>query len=69
MFFDILYNILIYPIEFIIEILFYLFNTVFQSSYGVSLFLLSLSINFLSLPLYNIAESWQAKEKSYSEIR
>ena len=57
-FFDILYNITIYPIEFIIETLFYLFNVVFKSSYGVSLFLLSLCINFLSLPLYNIAESW-----------
>ncbi len=67
MFFDILYNILIYPIEFIIEILFYLFNSVFQSSYGVSLFLLSLCINFLSLPLYNIAESWQAKERAIQD--
>ena len=67
MFFDILYNILIYPIEFIIEILFYLFNNVFKSSYGVSLFLLSLCINFLSLPLYNIAESWQAKERAIQD--
>ena len=64
MLFDVLYNITIYPIEFIIEILFYLFKTVFKSSYGVSLFLLSLCINFLSLPLYNVAESWQAKERS-----
>ena len=67
MFFDILYNITIYPIEFIIEILFYLFNNVFKSSYGVSLFLLSLCINFLSLPLYNIAESWQAKERAIQD--
>ena len=67
MFFDILYNILIYPIEFIIEILFYLFNNVFRSSYGVSLFLLSLCINFISLPLYNIAESWQAKERAIQD--
>ena len=63
MLFDILYNITIYPIEFIIEILFYLFNNAFQSNYGISLFLLSLCINFLSLPLYNVAESWQAKER------
>ena len=67
MFFDILYNILIYPIEFIIEILFYLFNNIFKSSYGISLFLLSLCINFLSLPLYNIAESWQAKERAIQD--
>ncbi|MEI0508094.1 YidC/Oxa1 family membrane protein insertase [Brachyspira intermedia] len=67
MFFNILYNIFIYPIEFIIEILFYLFNSVFKSGYGVSLFLLSLCINFLSLPLYNIAESWQAKERAIQD--
>ena len=67
MLFDVLYNITIYPIEFIIEILFYLFNNVFKSSYGVSLFFLSLCINFLSLPLYNVAESWQAKERAIQD--
>uniref|UniRef100_UPI003F4C073B YidC/Oxa1 family membrane protein insertase n=1 Tax=Brachyspira catarrhinii TaxID=2528966 RepID=UPI003F4C073B len=67
MFFDILYNITIYPIEFILEILFYLFNSVFKSSYAVSLFLLSLCVNFLSLPLYNISESWQAKERTIQD--
>ena len=67
MFFDIIYNIAIYPVEFIIETLFYLFYNVFQSSYAVSLFLLSLSVNFLSLPLYNIAESWQAKERAIQD--
>ena len=65
--FDILYNITIYPIEFIIEIVFYLFNNVFKSGYATSLFFLSLIINFISLPLYNIAESWQAKEKAIQE--
>lgn len=62
-FFDILYNIIIYPIEFIIEIVFYLFNNVFKSGYATSIFFLSLTINFISLPLYNIAESWQKKER------
>ena len=62
-FFDIVYNIIIYPIEFIIEIVFYLFNNVFKSGYAASLFFLSLVINFISLPLYNIAESWQKKER------
>ena len=65
--FDILYNITIYPIEFIIEIIFYLFNNVFKSGYATSLFFLSLIINFISLPLYNIAESWQAKERAIQE--
>ena len=67
MFFDILYNITIYPIEFIIDTLFYLFSNIFNSSYPVSLFLLSLSINFLSLPLYNIAEAWQSKERAIQD--
>ncbi|MEI0604962.1 YidC/Oxa1 family membrane protein insertase [Brachyspira alvinipulli] len=67
MFFNILYNITIYPIEFIIDTLFYLFSNVFNSSYPVSLFLLSLSINFLSLPLYNIAEAWQSKERAIQD--
>ena len=57
----------IYPIEFIIEIVFYLFNNVFKSGYATSLFFLSLIINFISLPLYNIAESWQAKERAIQE--
>ena len=65
--FDILYNITIYPIEFIIEIVFYLFNNVFKSGYATSLFFLSLIINFISLPLYNIAESWKAKERAIQE--
>ena len=65
--FEILYNITIYPIEFIIEIVFYLFNNVFKSGYATSLFFLSLIINFISLPLYNIAESWQAKERAIQE--
>ena len=63
--FDIIYNITIYPIEFIIETLFYLFNNVFQSSYGVSLFLLSLSVSFLSLPLYMVSENGKKKKKKY----
>ena len=63
-FFNILYNATIYPIEFIIEIVFYLFNNVFKSGYASSLFFLSLVINFISLPLYNIAESWQEKERA-----
>ena len=60
---DILYNITIYPIEFIIETLFYLFNNVFQYSYPISLFLLSLSVSILSLPLYITAEKWKKEEE------
>ena len=63
MFFSAIYNITIYPIEFVIETLFYLFFNVFSSSYGTSLIFLSISVNLLSLPLYNIAEKWQDSER------
>ena len=60
---NIFYNITIFPIEFIIEILFFLFNNILNCPYSMSIFLLSLSVNLLSLPLYNIAEIWQSKER------
>ena len=63
MFFSAIYNITIYPIEFIIESIFYLFYNKFQSSYVESLIFLSISVNLLSLPLYNIAEKWQDSER------
>ncbi|WP_297246094.1 YidC/Oxa1 family membrane protein insertase [uncultured Brachyspira sp.] len=58
-----LYNIFIYPIEFILETSFYFFKVYTKSSYIVSIFFISLVVNFISLPLYNIAERWQQKER------
>ncbi|MEI0748305.1 YidC/Oxa1 family membrane protein insertase [Brachyspira pulli] len=58
-----LYNIFIYPIEFILETSFYFFKVYTKSSYIVSIFFISLVVNFISLPLYNIAEKWQQKER------
>ena len=63
MFADIFYSITIYPIEFLLETIFYYFKVSTQSSYAVSVILVSLIINILSLPLYNIAEKWQQKER------
>ena len=62
-FFNILYNATIYPIEFIIEIVFYYFKVIAQSSYAESVFITSVIINILALPLYNKAEEWQKKER------
>ena len=62
--FDILYNITIYPIEFIIEIVFYYFKVICQGSYTISVFITSIIINILALPLYNKAEEWQNKERN-----
>ena len=61
--FNILYSISIYPIEFIIEIVFYYFKVISQSSYAASVFITSVIINILALPLYNKAEEWQKKER------
>ncbi|CRF31397.1 hypothetical protein BRSU_0083 [Brachyspira suanatina] len=60
---DFLYNVFIYPIEFILETSFYFFKVYTKSSYVVSIFFISLVVNFISLPLYNIAERWQQKER------
>ena len=60
---SIFYNIVIFPIEVILETLFFIFNSILNLPYSLSIFLLSLSVNFLSLPLYNISEKWQQKER------
>ena len=65
---DILYNLTIYPIEFIIEIIFYLFNRIFNYDYALSLFLLSLFVSLISLPFYNVSELWVKKEREIQNI-
>lgn len=57
------YNIIFLFVNVIINRI-YKIILVFKSGYAKSLLFLSLIINFISLPLYNIAESWQAKEKA-----
>ena len=58
----IIYDILIFPVQFLIETLFYIFKDNFGFSYGISVILLSIAVNIISTPLYNIAEKWQKKE-------
>ncbi len=65
---DILYNLTIYPIEFIIEIIFYFFNSIFNYDYALSLFLLSLFVSLISLPFYNVSELWAKKEREIQNI-
>ena len=45
MFGDIIYSLTIYPIEFLLETIFYYFKVLTQSSYTVSVILVSLIIN------------------------
>ena len=56
------YNILIYPIEMIVEFVYGFLDKGF-ANVGLSIAAISVVINLLALPLYNIAESLQKKER------
>ena len=62
------YNLIIEPIENIIDLVFN-FITIKFSSFGIigSVCGVSIAINFLALPLYNIADSLQEKERKASK--
>lgn len=56
------YNIIISPIELLIELLFSFFYKAFDNL-GISIVAISLLVSLLSLPLYHIAEQIQKKER------
>lgn len=62
---NLLYNIIIAPIELIIEFIFCFYNTKIGVA-GImgAIVAVSLAVNFLALPLYNIADSLQEKERN-----
>lgn len=59
-----LYNIIISPIENLLELVFY-FSINFLSSFGIigAIVAVSLVVNFLALPLYNVADDIQENER------
>jgi len=57
-----LYNMLVYPIEMIVEFVYSFFSMGF-SNVGLSIAAISIVVNLLALPLYNVAESLQKKER------
>ena len=57
-----LYYLIIYPIELVIEICFYLINNI-SSNPGIAIIGVSIVINILLLPLYRRADSIQAEER------
>jgi len=59
---DVLYTIIIYPIVQIIEVV-YLFFFKVSKNVVFSVFGVSLTVSFLSLPLYIMAERWQSVER------
>ncbi|MDR1256753.1 MAG: YidC/Oxa1 family membrane protein insertase, partial [Spirochaetaceae bacterium] len=59
---DIFYTVLIYPLVFVIEFVFYVSQKLFKEA-GVSVIAVSAAISVLCLPLYNVAEKWQEIER------
>jgi YidC/Oxa1 family membrane protein insertase len=59
---DILYTVIIYPLEAIFEIVFVFAQLTFKET-GISVLCISVAISFLCLPLYNVAERWQQFER------
>lgn len=59
---DFLYNIIIYPLYQIIEIVYLLVYKLFKNS-GYAVLGVSVAVTFLCLPLYIIAEKWQEVER------
>jgi YidC/Oxa1 family membrane protein insertase len=59
---DILYTIIIYPLETIFEVVFVFARLSFKAT-GISVVFISIAISLLCLPLYNVAEYWQRLER------
>ena len=59
---DILYTILIGPLQLFFEVIFMWANTITRNP-GVSIIVLSLAMNFLVLPLYRRADAMQEEER------
>ncbi|MDR2865459.1 MAG: membrane protein insertase YidC [Spirochaetaceae bacterium] len=58
---NILYNLIIFPIEQIIEVSFMMFNRIFHTG-AASLIGVSLAVSICTLPLYFVADAWQKIE-------
>ncbi len=64
---NILYNLLIAPIETLIQIIYYIMFKVFKDNNGFSIIAVSLTIQSLLLPIYRITDNLQAEERSMQE--
>ncbi|HAX18529.1 MAG TPA: hypothetical protein DCY00_08070 [Actinobacteria bacterium] len=56
------YTLFIFPIETIISVMYWLLLKIFEI-HGLAIIFLSITVNLISLPLYNVAEKWQQKER------
>ena len=57
-----IYDLIFGPVEKVVDLVFCIFSALISPG-GITLIGVSLVINFLTLPLYNIAESIQDKER------
>ncbi len=60
---DFLYTIFIYPVYMFVEFILFIANNITQDHIGLSIIILSLGINLITLPIYNVAEKWQEIER------
>ena len=60
---DMLYTVIIYPLETIFEVVFVFAQLTFKET-GLSVVFISIAISLLCLPLYNVAEYWQRLERN-----
>ncbi len=59
-----IFQLIIYPIRLLIEIIFMLFIWIFKDNYGIALAGVSFTVSFLCLPLYMKAEKLQETERT-----
>jgi YidC/Oxa1 family membrane protein insertase len=61
---DFLFQVIIYPIKLMIEIIYMLFDWIFKGNTGVSILGVSAAVSLFCLPLYAKAEKLQEKERA-----
>ncbi len=60
---DFFYTLFIFPIETVISVFYWLFLQMFEI-HGIAIICLSVTVNIILLPLYNVAERWQQRERN-----
>ena len=60
---NLLYTIFIYPVYMFVEFILFIANNITQDHIGLSIIILSLGINLITLPIYNVVEKWQEMER------
>ncbi len=63
---SVLFNLIIEPLKFLLELSFSLFFHVFKNP-GISILGVSLAVTLMCLPLYIVAEKWQDKEREIQQ--